>query len=211
MSTGSPGVDPAAQPPAYRIETERVVLRPWDPAEAAGIAALVGRNVPHLAPWMDWAQERPGVDAQLEVIRSFRAKFDADEEYVYGVFLDAGRPVGGTGLHPRVGPRAMEIGYWVDADHEGRGLVTEWVAALCRVGFAVHDLERIDIHCDPANTRSAAVPERLGFTLEAVLRRRLPGPDDTLRDTMVWTLFRDEADLSEAEVRAFDALGRRLL
>ena len=45
--------------------------------------------------------------------------------------------LGGMGLHTRVGPRAREIGYWIRKDAEGRGYVTEAVAALTRVGFEV--------------------------------------------------------------------------
>jgi RimJ/RimL family protein N-acetyltransferase len=200
-------------PPAYRIETERLVLRPWTFEDAPALHRLVTRNLDHLRPWMPWAQVVPTLDDQLATIRRFRAGYDRDEDYIIGVFLD-GAPVGGTGFHPRVGPDALEIGYWVDRDHEGRGLVTEWVGALCRVAFEVMDVERVDIHCDPLNRRSAAVPGRLGFTDEGVLRRRSVGVDGRLRDSRVFTMLRGELGSSPAgaaRVRAWDALGRTLL
>ena len=47
---------------------------------------------------------------------------------------------------------------------------------LTRVGFELCGLERIDIQVEPQNERSLAIPRKLGFTQEGVLRRRLePG------------------------------------
>lgn len=203
--------DPAerGRPPAYRIETGRLTLRPWRPDDAAVLREVVRRNREHLSPFMPWARELLSLDDQVALLRSFRARYDRDEDYVLGAFLHGKVPIGGTGLHLRVGPGGAEIGYWVDAEHEGRGYVTEWVAALSRVALEAMDLDRVEIHCAPENTRSAAVAERLGFTMEAVLSRRLDG-----RDHMIWTLFREDlasSPAASAEVRAFDALGRRLL
>ncbi len=203
-----------ARPPAYRIETDRLVLRPWEPADAAPLRDLVERNHEHLKPWMPWAQTIPTLDEEIALVRGFRARYDRDEDYVLGVFLPDGRPIGGTGYHPRVGPDALEIGYWIDRQHQGQGYVTEWVAALCRVAFDAMGIERLDVHCAPENERSAAVPLRLGFRDEGVLRAREIGVDGRLRDTRVFTLLARELGASPAaaaRVRAWDAAGRRLL
>jgi RimJ/RimL family protein N-acetyltransferase len=75
-------------------------------------------------------------------------------------------------------------------------------------------VQRVEIHCDPANVRSAAVPRKLGYSLEATLRRRTLTPEGNPRDTMIWTLFDDEYPNSPAacaDVRAFDVVGRRIL
>lgn len=88
------------------------------------------------------------------------------------------------------------------------------VAALTRVGFEVMQLDRIEIHCDVANARSSAVPERLGYRLEATLGRRVPGQGGEPRDAQIWTLFAHEYPESPSagtRCEARDALGRVLL
>lgn len=200
---------------AYRIETKRLVLRCWSPSDAPLLSRAVEESMDHLRPWMPWIGGEPKtLDARVAYLRSMRAQFDGDEQWVYGVFDAHEKTVlGGTGLHPRLGPRALEIGYWVHSAHVNQGLATELAGALTRVAFALHDVLRMEIHCDPANARSAAVPRKLGYHHDATLRGHLVRDDGTLRDTMLWSLQKEELATSAAatiEARAFDAIGRPL-
>jgi RimJ/RimL family protein N-acetyltransferase len=203
--------------PAYRIQTPRLVIRCWSPADAPLLAEAITASVEHLRPWMPWAHAEPEpLEAKVQRLRGFRAKFDRDEDYVYALFSPDERAVlGGTGLHPRVGEGALEIGYWISAAHAGRGLATESTAALPRVAFEVNGVERMEIRCDPRNERSAAIPRKLGYTLDATLRARTRGVDGEMKDAMVWSLLRGEYPSSPssaaAPVQAFDAAGRALL
>jgi RimJ/RimL family protein N-acetyltransferase len=204
--------------PPYRLQTERLVIRCWEPRDAPLLKDAVDASLEHLRPWMPWAEAEPQpLGAKVALLREFRGHFDLGQEFVYGLFdADEAEVVGGSGLHTRVGPEAFEIGYWVRADREGRGLVTEAVAALTRVAFEVARAERVEIRVDPANERSLGVPRRLGFVEEATLRRRLPGPagDPARRDVVVFSLLAGELADSPAggiAVQAFDAQGERLL
>jgi RimJ/RimL family protein N-acetyltransferase len=201
--------------PAYRVETSRLVLRPWNPADAPKLSQAVEENVEHLRPFMPWIQLEPlSIDARVAFLRRIRADFDRDADFVYAIFDPAEQIVlGGTGLHPRAGQDALEIGYWIHVAHTRKGLVTEAAAALVRVAFEVHGVDRVEIHCGPENPKSAAVPRKLGFTLEATLRRRGTTGLGEPRDTMIWSLFPDakaHAVGLAASARAFDAIGRRL-
>jgi RimJ/RimL family protein N-acetyltransferase len=202
--------------PAYRIETPRLVVRCYAPADAPLLKAAIDDSLDHLRPWMPWALTEPRpIEDKVALLRKFRGEFDHDQNYNYGVFAaDERRVLGAIGLHPRIGPRALEIGYWIHAAHIGQGLCTEMAGAATRIGFEVLGLARMEIHCDPANHRSAAVPRKLGYQHEATLRARLVQPDGSLRDTMFWTLFAADYPASaaaRADVRAFDAVGARLL
>lgn len=207
---------PAAHRPAYRIDTERLVLRCWDPADAPLLQDAINSSLDHLLPWICWAHGKPvDIQTRVEWLRAMRAAFDRDEDYVYGIF-DAGetRVLGGTGLHTRPGKGVREIGYWIRADRAGQGLITESTAALVRVGFEVDALHRIVIHCDPRNAASAAIPRKLGFTHEATLRQHLQWRADEWRDSMIWTLLASEyvgSPAYGAPVQAWDAMGRRLI
>jgi RimJ/RimL family protein N-acetyltransferase len=100
--------------------------------------------------------------------------------------------------------------------HKGylnQGLATEASAALTKVAFEIDRVQRVEIHCDPSNVRSAAVPRKLGFTHDGTLRRRTPFLDEPPRDQMIWTLFAEEYPASpaaSADITAYDVIGRQL-
>jgi RimJ/RimL family protein N-acetyltransferase len=204
------------QAPVYRIVTERLVVRCWDPMDAPLLKEAVDSSVDHLRDWMPWAHEEPqSLDEKVALLRRFRGRFDLGKDFVFGILArDERRVLGGTGLHIRTEEPAREIGYWIRADAEGQGYVTEAVAALTRVGFELEGLERIDIRCDPDNRRSAAVARRLGYVHEATLRGRIRDADNRPRDAMVFSLFADaypSSPAADAAIEAYDAAGGRLL
>lgn len=200
--------------PPYRIETERLVIRCYEPRDAALLKEAVDSSLDHLRPWMPWAQFEPQTLAEkVELIRGFRARFDLDQDYVYAVFArDESRLLGGSGLHKRADDGSLEIGYFIRADAIRQGLATEVTAVLTRVGFERCGLDRVDVKVDPENTPSLGVPRKLGFTEEAHLRAVLPpkvagGPP---RDAILFTML--AAELAESPAlgfayRAFDATG----
>lgn len=203
-------------PAPFRIVTDRLVIRCWEPEDAGELKRVIDTNIEHLLPWMPWAQYEPETLAEKTLrLRNFQRMFQNDEDNVYGIFDPTDTEVlGGTGLHPRSGPESREIGYWISSQYEGQGLITESSAALTRVCFEVMGLDRVEIHCDPRNVRSAAVPERLGFEHEATLRRRIADADGTLHDAMIWSLFAEDYEDSpaaEVPIQAYDELGERLL
>lgn len=191
--------------PPYRIVTERLVLRCWEPRDAPALKDAVDSSLDHLLPWMPWARDEPqSLEEKVELLRTFRGRFDLGKDFVYGTFsADELQVVGGTGLHTRVGAGAFEIGYWIRASRAGEGLGTETTAALTRVAFELCGVDRIEIRTDPANERSRAIPRKLGFVEEAILRRRLHYPEP--RDTVVYSMFRDDFAGSPAAGAAFDA------
>ena len=200
--------------PPYRIVTQRLVLRCWEPRDAALLKDAVDTSIDHLLPWMPWAAHEPqSLEEKVDLLRLFRGNFDLGTDFVYGIFdLDESQAVGGTGLHTRIAPEAYEIGYWIRASRAGEGLGTEATAALTRAAFELTDVERIEIRCDPANDRSRAIPRKLGYTEEAILRRRLHYPEP--RDVVVYSLFREDFAASQAAsvaVEAYGAAGARVL
>ncbi|MFN2190375.1 MAG: GNAT family N-acetyltransferase [Candidatus Promineifilaceae bacterium] len=204
----------AAQSPAYRIETERLVLRCWEPRDAPLLKESVEASLEHLKPWMPWVHEEPEpLQVKIDRLRTFRARFDSDEDYIYAIFnLEETEVLGGTGLHTRAGEKAREIGYWIHVDHIGKGLATEATMALIKVAFEISRVERIEIHCDPINHLSAAIPKKLGFSMDGIIRKSMVHLEGKLRDTMIWTLLRDEYEDSPSAkiaVAAFDAVGRQ--
>ncbi len=203
--------------PPYRIVSERLVIRCWEPRDAPGLKEAVDSSLDELRPWMPWARAEPQeLSEKVALLRRFRGAFDLGTDFVMGIFdLDDGHVLGGTGLHRRRSAEALEIGYWIRSSHVGRGLATESSAALTRVAFELCDVDRVEIRVDPANEASLTIPRKLGYVEEGILRRRLPPDEDGVpRDVIVFSLFRDgfaDSYASSTPVQAFAAGGERVL
>jgi RimJ/RimL family protein N-acetyltransferase len=138
----------------------------------------------HLRPWMFWADQTRGDTASF--LQGAIARWDSGEEYTYLLVNTEGeRVLGGVGLHHRLGPDALEIGYWLRAGETGRGLMTTAATALTNAAFALNGIERVEIHCDEANVRSAAVPRRLGYRLTSIDDKPPVAPGERGRQ-MTW-------------------------
>lgn len=157
-----------------RIDSARLVVRCWEPGDVDVLMAAVADSLEHLRPWMPWVADEPlSRAARLALIAEWDAAWASGGDAIYGAFLRSGDPgsepdptpvvVGGTGLHHRIGPGGLEVGYWVHAHHIGQGYATEIARAVTDAAFADPDIDRVEIHHDRANGASAAIPHHLGF------------------------------------------------
>lgn len=179
----------------HSFETERLTIRCPLPGDGPELNAALLETWESLRQWMPWAGgEKPTVEESEANVRNAYTKFLTREDLRLSLFLKGTETlVGGSGLH-RIDwsvPK-FEIGYWVRKRYEGHGYITEAVAGIS--DFAIRELgaKRIEIQCDALNERSAAVPRRLGFNLEGILknddRHHLTGE---LRDTMIFAKIVD--------------------
>ena len=205
-----------ARGPAYRIITERLVIRCWDPGDAASLKLAVDGSLAHLRPWVPWAANEPTpLDQKVAWLRKCRGEFDLGLDHSYGVFSsDESEVIGGAGLHLRQGLNVREIGYWVASAHCQKGYATEVTRALTRVGFEVDGAARIELRVCPENRRSLKIPEALGFVREGTLRGVARDADGRPFDVNVFALLRDEYECGRIPylaVRALDITGHDLL
>ncbi len=189
--------EPAPGPEAAAITTGRppelialpggVSLRRRALADADPMNAAVVANLAHLQPWMPWAAEAPTPELSRELAQAGVTAWDQGTDFMYLVGLDdqPGSVVGAFGLHGRIGPGALEIGYWVAADHTRRGIATAAAAELTEVALALPGITRVEIHCDESNQPSAAVPQRLGYRLDRIDDCTPTAPAETGRK-LIW-------------------------
>ena len=144
-------------------------VRPVQADDAAELHALIEANRDYLAQWLPWAagQDLPGTE---QFIAEAEAQWDRDDGFQAAI-APHGEIAGVVGLHSIDWVnRNTSIGYWLAEDAQGKGTMTTVVQALVDHAFTTWNLHRIEIHAAPANHRSRAIPERLGFREEAVLR-----------------------------------------
>lgn len=136
---------------------------------ADDVARLIARNQRRLARWEPWAEQPATTGALRSFIRGCLEGFAAGTQ-VQTYIRVGGRLVGSCGLRISVATRTGEVGYWLDGEHEGRGIASRAARALVSEGFHERDLVRVELRTAVDNARSRALAERLGFVHEATQR-----------------------------------------
>jgi ribosomal-protein-serine acetyltransferase len=146
-------------------------VRPLQESDVPELFALVDANRDYLRAWLPWLDTtRREEDVRAFVVDACAKA--ADGMSVQFAMVEAGGIAGVIGFHEIDQAHAqVGIGYWVAEDRQGRGLVTRAVRALVGMAFDELDLNRVEIHVATENVRSRAIPERLGFRHEGVLRQ----------------------------------------
>lgn len=148
-----------------------VYLALLEDRQAAAIFAAVDRERAALRKWLPWVDATHSPEDTLRFIRTTLAQFASNEGLTAGIWR--GKDYAGTiGTHKIDWlNRKVEIGYWLAAKFQGRGIITDACRLLTNHAFEEWALNRVEIHCAPQNTKSCAIPERLGFQFEGVLRK----------------------------------------
>lgn len=175
--------------PAGELELRRLSVAYVDELFVAVAASFAELN-----HWMAWAQTMPDHDGLRVILESGQASFDADREWDYIVVeRHSGEVVGSAGLRCGTDPQCPEIGYWVRSDRTGRGYATSAARALVEAAFSsLPDVMQVKIRMDQANLASAAVPPKLGFSLQGEEDREVIAKGHTGKG-FVWVLARGDS------------------
>ena len=150
------------------IETERLILRPFQMSDAARVKELAGSyeiyrptlNIPH--PYEDGVAER--------WISTHPAQFYSGEGVNLAVTLKADNIlIGAIGLGASPKHNRAELGYWIGVPYWGNGYCTEAAMAVIRYGFEVLNLHKITCSHMERNTASGRVMQKAGMRREGVL------------------------------------------
>jgi RimJ/RimL family protein N-acetyltransferase len=156
--------------PSLPIPTERMTLRPYEPADGGFLLDMFGReDVCRYLPWPPMDAER--AQAKLaQRLRQTSLEKDGDPLVLLGVETATGKPVGEFMLRlTSVHSRQAEIGWSVHPDFQGRGLATEGARRMLALAFEDVGLHRVYAGCDPRNVASLRVMEHLSMRREAEL------------------------------------------
>ncbi|MBQ6662433.1 MAG: GNAT family N-acetyltransferase [Firmicutes bacterium] len=201
---------------AVRIETERLILRPWEDTEEDVQALFSIASDPNVGvhagwkPHADLDESRwvmreillpPGAMSIIQKPEATGSKPEAtgSKPEAMGSKPEAaatgGRIIGCTALEPdRLRPDAnsRELGYWLVSTEWGKGYMTEAAKAMIAYGFDTLGLDQIGICTSRVNLRSQSVIKKCGFVYEGTIRRTYKIYTGELRDSQVYSMLRSE-------------------
>jgi ribosomal-protein-serine acetyltransferase len=165
-----PAPAPPGNAPIIRVDAD-LELRPLRLENAAALFDAVERNRDRLRQWLPWV----GLTYSSTDVYRFIAERERENRMrgalTTGIW-SRGVLCGAIGLH-RIDSRdrTTSVGYWIDAAYEGRGIMLRACRAMVTEGFRNYGLHRIEIRCATGNHRSCAIPRKLGFVEEGILRQ----------------------------------------
>lgn len=145
-------------------------LRTLDTAEEMHNLTL--RNLDRIQAWEPWAHEPQTLSGAVDFTRAQLAEFVAGT-VLPAVIVCGDSLIGAASVRLNSYLKTAELGYWIDADHEGRGAVGRSCLALLEHAEKA-GMRRTEIRTVADNQRSTAVANRLGFALDGVMRSALP-------------------------------------
>ena len=184
------------------LTTPRLLLRPYQPSDAAWYYPMSLANQEHLRRYESGnsiMSIHSLEDAQV-VMQRMAEDWDAHHCFFLAAFE---QQTGEFACQIYIGPLSWELpeftlGYIAEKDHQGKGYVTE--AARAAVDFVFEQLGalRLSLSCDDTNERSYRVAQRLGMQREAHIRQNHRQPDGTLTGTYHYGMLRQEWEALKA-------------
>lgn len=178
-------------------------LRFLEESDADEMYSLIDANRTHLRQWLPFVDAVRSADDSLSFIRAARKQWADNQGTHYGIFYQ-GKLAGLIGYHfVDWNNRFTSIGYWLGEPYQGKGLMTASVRVLIDQAFLLWKLNRVEIRVATENRKSQAIPERLGFSKEGVLRQN-EWLYDHFVDHIVYSRLASEwQTMSVAEKRTF--------
>ena len=150
--------------------TKQIQLRARIPSDAQATYDLVQKNWKYLAPWLPWVTKTNSSYDCRSFIASMLDKFEKKTALDLGLYYD-GMLIGSVGFNSiDLTNKIGTIGYLIDEEYQGLGIMTAAVKALIKFGHSTYGLHRIEIHADVKNDKSNAIPKRLGFEFEGTMK-----------------------------------------
>jgi ribosomal-protein-serine acetyltransferase len=171
-------------------QTELRLIRPEHVGE---VFRLLDANREHLRPWHPWVDAVGSLADAERVVDGWERQAANNFGWHAGIWFE--QEFSGMINHLIVDwpNRCTALSYWLAKDRQGRGIMTACCRAMIAHGFDTWKLNRITIECATKNTRSRAIPERLRFKLEGIVRE-VEWLQDHFADHALYGLLRSEHD-----------------
>ena len=145
-------------------------LKSLELAEAEPLLLLVDANRQYLRRWLPWLDMTTNIDEMITFVESALRQETSGLGFQAGVWY-GGEMAGIIGYHHLEWTnRSTCVGYWLAERYQGHGIMTKACQSIVEYAFEDWHLHRVEIRCALENLKSRAIPERLGFKSEGILR-----------------------------------------
>lgn len=153
------------------LKSKNITLKVIEPKDAPELFTLTDKNRDYLRKWLPWVDSTKEISDTNKYIRESLEKLDKGEGINFGIWLED-KLVGYIDFNyiHKIN-KSANIGYWLDQDYQGKGIMTESCKLTLSYGFKNLGLNRIGISHAAGNEKSSAIPNRLGFTKEGHFRK----------------------------------------
>jgi len=155
--------------------------------------ALVEKNRELFRTWLDWVDDSKSVDDTKVFINHELLNY-ANQKSVNCMMFYKNRMVGNVallGIRKAYGMKRGFLGYWLDADFHGKGVMYRAVKKMIALGFEHYALDKITLQCAVLNNRSCNVAQKLGFTHEGLQRDEIK-VNGKIMDANVYAILKRE-------------------
>jgi ribosomal-protein-serine acetyltransferase len=175
-----------------KIDSE-VHLELAHPSHAKEVFEIVNRNRELFGQWFLWVEHTESVEDSRKFLEGTLKEY-ANQESITCMVFYCNQLVGNVSLFDigkGYGIRGAEIGYWLDAKIQGKGIIHRAVKKMLDIGFNEYELDKIYIRCDVPNKASAKVAKKLSFIHEGRLRASSK-VNGIVNDMDIYGLLREE-------------------
>lgn len=157
------------------LSTSFIKIRRYGTADIPLLFEAARESVANGSRWLPWLHQDYSMAESLEWVVDCRKQWDQGREYSFAIVDPLTDQFwGGVGLNQISNTyRMANLGYWVRSSCTGRGVATAATQLIAQFGFAVLNLQRLEILTEVDNKASQRVAEKAGALREGILRRRL--------------------------------------
>lgn len=149
---------------------DNILLELTSAKHAKGLFEAVDANRKHLSEFLPWVDNMKSISDFEEYIRNCESLYRQKKEISFVIFFEK-KVIGRIGLHHiNMDNKIASIGYWITKDAQGKGIITKSCKKLISFGFNETNLHRIEIKAAVENLKSQAIPKKLNFIKEGILR-----------------------------------------
>lgn len=150
---------------------EELRLEKLNHSHAQGIFNLVNSNRAYLRKWLTFVDTTTSIDDTENYISYIdELASNPNSETVISIIF-RGELIGIISVKKvDWANRIAEIGYWIAAQYQGRGIITKSCCAVIDYAFSYIGINRIEIKCGVGNEKSCHIPQRLNFKFEGIER-----------------------------------------
>jgi ribosomal-protein-serine acetyltransferase len=157
--------------PIHFIIDQDSELRLLTEQDAPALFLLIEQNRPYLREWLPWVDYTRSAEDERAFIRSLQEQYKGNYGFACGIWYQ-GHITGTIGYHPiDWAHHKVEIGYWLAASYQGKGLMTKSCRTMITYAFDTLKLNKVEIRCATGNIRSCAIPQRLDFKFEGIVKQ----------------------------------------